>query len=519
MSSTTINPGNQAMEPVGIVPGALTGHESHDGHGHDDHAAPAEAKFTPNAGMYQPFQWAEIVGGVGLLGFVLALIAGMCLAMAGGMALLIKGLKLAGMAPEAATLWGNAVGSVALIVLVFVMVLATLLTMGERKWSAFIQDRMGPNRARFGFEKHLPGPLKDTSLWGLPHIAADVFKMLTKEEIVPAQGNKVLFHLAPALAFGPAFVLFAVIPMSPTIMFLGERITMQVAQVYQGLLYIFAIASVAVLGTSLAGWSSNNKFALLGGIRASAQMISYEVTLGMTLVGLMIIFGTLRLDTMSQAQGGYIFGFLPNWGVFYQPFAIVAYFAAASAEIKRAPFDLPEGESEIVGYFIEYSGLKFGIFMIAEFVEVVVFAGLFTALFFGGWHIPYGEGWIEQNWGATALGFLQFLSFTVKTFFFCWLSLAVRWTFPRFRYDQVMNLGWKMLLPLSIANVLVTGVVTLAWGMEGAALVGLVELVVLVAWVVGVFDVKRSGGETLLPTEAGHGDAHGSHNAHGHAAH
>ena len=488
-----------------------------DGHGHDGHAHDHAPAVEQSVAARSRLTVREFAGGLALLGFILTLIAGMCLVMAAGMALIIKAFKAGGMSPADATLWGNAVGSVSLIVLVFVMVLATLLTMGERKWSAFIQDRMGPNRARFGFEKHLPGPLKDTSLWGLPHIAADVLKMLTKEEIVPDMGNKVLFHIAPALAFGPAFVLFAVIPMSPTFTFLGESITMQVAQVDQGLLYIFAIASLAVLGSSLAGWSSNNKYALLGGVRASAQMISYEVTLGMTLVGLMIIFQTLRLDTLSQLQGGYIFGVLPNWGIFYQPLAIIAYFAAASAEIKRAPFDLPEGESEIVGYFIEYSGLKFGIFMIAEFVEVVVFAGLFTVLFFGGWHLPWGEEWIAQNWGSTALGFLQFLSFTTKTFIFCWLSLVVRWTFPRFRYDQVMNLGWKMLLPLSIANVVLTALVTLQWGRDGAAIFGLIQLVLVVAWAIGAFKLRRDGTETLLPAEGA--AAHDHDHAHGHDAH
>lgn len=492
MSTTTISHGDHALDA-----------------GHEPQLPSTDAAF------YGKFTWKEVGGAFALIAFLVGAIGGACVAMAAAMAGLIKLLKLAGMEPAAATTWGNAVGSVLLIVLVFVMVLATLLTMGERKWSAFIQDRMGPNRARLGFEQHLPGPLKDTSLWGLPHIAADVLKMLTKEEIVPEQGNQVLFHLAPALAFGPAFVLFAVVPMSPTFTFLGETITMQVAQVDQGLLYIFALASIAVLGTSLAGWSSNNKFALLGGVRASAQMISYEVTLGMTLVGLMIIFGTLRLDTMTEAQGGYILGFLPNWGVFYQPFAIIAYFAAASAEVKRAPFDLPEGESEIVGYFIEYSGLKFGIFMIAEFVEVVVFAGLFTTLFFGGWHLPWGEDWLRSAMGPTGLGMLQFVAFSVKTAFFCWFSLAVRWTFPRFRYDQVMDLGWKMLLPLSIANVLLTGIVVLAWGTEGAAYVGLAECLFVAAWVVGAFKTKRDGSETLLPAaEAAHDHGHGAHDAH-----
>jgi NADH-quinone oxidoreductase subunit H len=282
---------------------------------------------------------------------------------------------------------------------------------------------------------------------------------------------------------------------------------------------MFAIASIAVFGVSLAGWSSNNKYALLGGIRASAQMISYEVTLGLTLVGLMIVFESLRLDVMTDVQKGHLWGVIPEWGVLFQPLAILAYFAAASAEIKRGPFDLPEGESEIVGYFIEYSGLKFGLFMIAEFVEVVVFAGVFTCLFFGGYHLPWGEDWLFRKvneWHHPGLlGLIQFITFITKVVFFCWLSLTVRWTFPRFRYDQVMNLGWKILLPLSLANVIITGCVMLAWGREGAAIFGLLQFALIIAFAVGGFRVKRAGGETLLPAE---GEAHADH-GHGHDAH
>lgn len=402
--------------------------------------------------------------------------------------------------------WGHAIGTIVANILIFVMVLATLLTMAERKWSALMQNRVGPNRARLP----IPG-LKDKPLLGLPHIAADVLKMLTKEEIIPAMSSKGLYLLAPALAFGPAFVLYAVVPMSPTFPFLGQNITMQVAQIDMGLLYVFAIASISVLGATLAGWASNNKYALLGGVRASAMMISYEVTLGLTLCGLMIVFQTLRLDEMTTAQSQYIWGWLPAWGVLFQPLAIIGYFAAASAEIKRAPFDLPEGESEIVGYFVEYSGLKFGTFMIAEFVEVVVFAGIFSALFFGGYHLPWGEGWILETFGATVLGILQLATFIAKTVIFCWLSLTVRWTFPRFRYDQVMDLGWKMLLPLSLANVVITAVVVLLWGLEGAAVFGLIQMALVVFFIVGALTVSRSGKETLLPAEtvdAGH-DGHG----------
>lgn len=454
------------------------------------------------------FTPSELGYGALIFGSILAILFGFAALMATVVALCHKLFKAFMDDQAAAALWGNGVGTVVMMVLVFVMVLATLLTMGERKWSALMQDRIGPNRARLP----IPG-LKDKALFGLPHIAADVLKMLTKEETVPALSNKVLFHLAPAIAFAPAFVLFAVIPMSGSFTWMGENISMQVAAVDQGLLYIFAAASVAVYGVTLAGWASNNKFALLGGIRAAAQMVSYEVTLGLTLVGLMIVYGTLRLDVMTVGQSGNVWGWLPAWGVVFQPLAILAYFAAASAEMKRAPFDLPEGESEVIGYFVEYSGLKFGIFMIGEFVEVVVFAALFTTLFFGGYHLPWIEPWLLEKVGEGWMGVIHVFTFLTKTVFFCWLSLVVRWTFPRFRYDQVMDLGWKILLPLSIANVVVTGVAVLWGGTELAAVWGIVQLVIVGVWLIGAFRISRTGHETLLPSvrdslAAGGHDAH-----------
>lgn len=465
---------NQAMEPVGIGP-----------------LSPEVSTVSPEGpadkGRHhnRSFTGAEIAGGIlGALVFVAILFV----TAAALSALVALFHWLLG------PVWGNAVGTIISIILVFVMVTATLLTMGERKWSAMMQDRVGPNRAR------LPG-LEKYSLFGLPHILADVFKMLTKEEVVPAMGNKLMFHLAPALAFAPAFVLFAVIPMSPAFPILGQEITMQVISIDAGVLYMFAIAALAVFGTTLAGWASNNKFALLGGIRASAQMVSYEVTLGLTIVGLMIIYGSLRLEEMTMAQSAHLWGWLPAWGIVYQPFAIIAYFAAASAEMKRPPFDMPEGESEIVGYYIEYSGLKFGLFMIAELVEVVVFAALFTTLFFGGYHLPWGEAWLQANLPAWLFGLVQLTTFIAKTVFFCWLSLTVRWTFPRFRYDQIMNLGWKILLPLSLANILLTGMVVLWKGREGAALFGLVQAAIVIFAVIGTIRTKRTGDESSIAEE------------------
>src|SRR5438093_5757477 len=302
---------------------------------------------------------------------------------------------------------GESVGNIVALILVLIMVTATLLTMAERKWSALMQDRIGPNRARLP----LPG-LSERPLKGIPHILADVLKMLFKEDFLPAgaTSNKFLFNLAPLLAFAPAFCLFAVVPVGPEVTFWGKRIALQVARVDWGILYVFALASLAVFGTALAGWTSNNKLALLGGLRASAQLVSYEVTLGLTLVGVFIVFGTLRLDTMVLQQGpteamlrsairggtpdgSLVFGWLPGWGALFQPLGMVLFLVAAMAEIKRAPFDTPEGESEIIGYFLEYSGLKSGLFLIAEFAEVVVVSGIITAVFLGGYHIP----WIEPQ--------------------------------------------------------------------------------------------------------------------------
>ena len=407
--------------------------------------------------------------------------------------------------------WGlsPALGTIFALMLVLVMITATLLTMADRKWSALMQDRVGPNRARLSI---IPG-LKDRPLHGLPHILADVLKMLFKEDFIPegAEHNKLLFNLAPLLAFAPAFMLFAVVPVSPELTFWGARMQLQVARVDWGILYVFALASVAVFGTALAGWTSNNKLALLGGLRASAQLVSYEVTLGLTLVGAFIVFGTLRLDGMAALQGmgeasmrtaaalanrashedwlwwavhddSVVFGWLPSWGIVFQPIGALLFLVAAQAEIKRAPFDTPEGESEIIGYFLEYSGLKSGLFLIAEYAETVVVAGIVTTIFLGGYHLPWVEPTLVRGldqWlgisGFSWLAVLQVFSFIVKMLAVIWVMFVARWAFPRFRYDQIMRLGWKMMLPVSLANVAVTAGVYLWGGRDGLAIMGLVE--------------------------------------------
>ena len=406
--------------------------------------------------------------------------------------------------------WGlsPALGTILCLILILVMITATLLTMADRKWSALMQDRVGPNRARLSIIPFL----KDKPLKGIPHILADVLKMLFKEDFIPegAVANKWIFNLAPLLAFAPAFMLFAVVPVSPELTFWGARMQLQVAKLDWGMLYVFALASIAVFGTALAGWSSNNKLALLGGLRASAQLVSYEVTLGLTLVGAFIVFGSLRLDVMAALQGmtetgmraaasmanqagswlvrdeSLLFGWLPGWGAVFQPIGMILFLVAAQAEIKRAPFDTPEGESEIIGYFLEYSGLKSGMFLIAEYAETVVLSGIVTTIFLGGYHIPWLEptlvrttdGWLGAS-GIAWLAVFQVLSFILKMLLVIWVLFVARWAFPRFRYDQIMRLGWKMMLPISLSNVAITGAVFLLGGRDGLAWMGIVEWIAI----------------------------------------
>ena len=277
------------------------------------------------------------------------------------------------------------------------------------------------------------------------------------------------FWIAPAAALFPALVVFAVIPFGDVLVIGGKAIPLQVANLNVGLVYIFAISSLAVYGTMLAGWASNNNYALMGGLRASSQMISYEVSMGLSILGILMIYQSAQLDVIVREQGQLLWGFLPKWGILLQPVAFFLFVGAALAENKRTPFDLPEGESEIIGYFVEYSSMKFGMFFLAEFVEIIIVSGLVTTLFFGGWQFPYlqTDGF---HW-PFALGIwrlphllivlLQIITFSVKVLIGCWLLLVVRWTLPRFRYDQVMRLGWMMMLPLSLANLLITAVVVL----------------------------------------------------------
>jgi len=363
----------------------------------------------------------------------------------------------------------------AFLVLFMVLNLVGVLGWVERKGSALIQDRIGANRASvFGF-----------AWMGLVNtLIADPLKFLTKEDFIPAAGDKLLHTLAPCMALFPALVTFAVIPFGD-VLILGDRvINLQVANLNIGILYVFAMGSLGVYGIVIGAWASNNKFSLLGGVRGSAQMISYEVAMGLSVMGVLMVYATLDLQEIARDQGMLIrellparldflqpvIGWLPAWGVFLQPLAFLLFFTAAVAETKRIPFDLPEGESDLVaGYHVEYSGGKFLMFFAGEFAEVVTAAGLVTTLFFGGWQVPYlmRDGF-HFPWGSIwllphlAVVVLQVAAFTMKVLFFCWLQILLRWSVPRFRYDQVMRLGWKMMLPLALLNVAVTAVIIVA---------------------------------------------------------
>lgn len=348
------------------------------------------------------------------------------------------------------------------IVLSALLSLAAVLSWAERKQSAVLQDRIGPNRAS----------ILGLRLFGLFHPVADAIKMFFKEDFIPARGNRFLHTIAPFIAMMPALLTFAVIPFGDVIEIGGRKIPLQIADPNIGILFVFSIASLIVYGVILAGYSSYNNYAMLGAMRACAQMISYEVTLGLSIIGVLIVFNSVRLGEIVRMQGGLIWGVIPEWGIIYQPFAFILFLTAAIAETKRVPFDLPEGESEIqVGYFIEYSGMKWGMFFLAEFVEIVVVSALITTLFFGGWQVPYllrdgfhipGGIYIPLNQYIVSI--LQVLSFGFKVIFFCWLQLMIRWTLPRFRFDQLMALCWKGLLPLSLLNIFVTAAVTLVRG-------------------------------------------------------
>jgi len=364
-------------------------------------------------------------------------------------------------------------------ILIIILSFAPVLIWAERRQSAMIQDRIGPHRAGvkiFG---------KEIRLIGLLHPLADALKFVWKEDFIPPNADKLLHSLAPIISLVPAISVFAVIPFGGYLSIehaldmvpVGQMVTeafgtnlvsLQVANINVGILYVFAIAGTGVVGAAIAGYSSDSKYALLGGVRAAGQMVSYEVTLGLAIVGCFMVYDSLLLQDMIAWQRVPRLGDFSLWGICVQPLAFFLYFTAAIAESKRIPFDVPEGESELAaGYFTEYSGMKFGMFFMGEFVEVITSSSLLIALFLGGYDLPFLEDWGFDFFGAVialphaAVVGLQVLTFVIKLVIIIWLQLMIRWTLPRFRYDQIMQLCWKILLPASLANILITGSVIL----------------------------------------------------------
>lgn len=364
---------------------------------------------------------------------------------------------------------------IVVVTLLFAMPIGSLMTLlGDRKQSAMVQNRMGPNRARL--------PFINLPLVGLPHFLADGLKMIFKEDVIPDGANRAWHNAAPILSLFPALVMWAVIPFSDLyctgtivvenlrdVCVGGEaRNYFSIANIDAGILYIFAFSAVSVYGAAIAGWASNAKYSLLGGLRASAMMISYEVTMGLSIIGLLMIYGTMNLNDMVIWQGQLLWGWLPAWGIVVQPLSFFIFFIAMLAESKRCPFDLPESESELAaGYFTEFSSMKFASIQLSEYVVTVFIGSLVATLFLGGWQVPYlyGDGFhfgaggvdIALPYGVVIL--LRITSIVIKTLVILWLQFMIRWTIPRFRYDQVMDLCWKILLPVSLANLAVTALV------------------------------------------------------------
>ena len=357
-----------------------------------------------------------------------------------------------------------------------------LLTWVERKQAAIMSDRIGANRA------YLRLPFTQVKLvwWGLFHGLADGLKMLLKEDFKARSHDWYAYAVAPWVVFTPVLLVFAVVPFGGTLIpgelgsglaeWFGDRsYPMQIARVDAGLLIVFAFGGMTTIGAMLAGWSSSNKFSLLGALRAGSQMISYELVLALTLLGLVLIYGTLDLGDAVRQQSGVALGFLPAWGIVYQPFAAILFLTAAIAENKRIPFDLPEAESELIaGYFTEYSAMKMGLFMFAEFIEIAIIGALFTTLFLGGYNLPFmtdsgfvlpGGHALPMSHGAVVA--TQLLVFLAKVLLMCSFQILVRWSLPRFRYDQVLHFAWKFLLPLTLANLVVTTFAV--WAIRGGA--------------------------------------------------
>ncbi len=334
---------------------------------------------------------------------------------------------------------GIATGVKAVLLLVVIFTSVAYLTLAERRFAGLIQLRRGPNRVGW---------------FGFLQPAADGIKFFFKEDIIPDNVHKPLYLLAPIIIFTPALTVISVIPFGPGP--LGAN-PYQLASVNVGILLIFALSSLGIYGIALGGWASFSKWSLLGGLRASAQMISYEVSLAMAAVGVLVYAGSFDLTALANTQAGYWLGFIPKWNMFPQFLGFIVFVVAVFAETNRLPFDLAEAEQELVGgYHTEYSSMKFALFMLGEYANMITGSALITLLFLGGWHVPYLEFLALPAWIAVLI---QIFGFFLKLFLLCFLFIWVRWTLPRFRYDQLMNLGWKIMLPIALLNVILTAVV------------------------------------------------------------
>ncbi|KDN56644.1 NADH-quinone oxidoreductase subunit NuoH [Flavobacterium seoulense] len=327
-----------------------------------------------------------------------------------------------------------------LVVFAITMVMAMYSTLAERKIAAWLQDRVGPNRAGKG---------------GILQPLADGLKLFSKEEFEPDTPNRFLFFTGPAIAMSTALMTSAVIPWGDKFHLFGRDIILQASNIDNALLYIFAILSIGVYGIMIGGWASNNKFSLMGAVRAGSQMVSYEIAMGLSMIALLMMTGTLSLREISLQQEGM------QWNVFYQPLSFLIFLICSFAETNRTPFDLAECESELIGgYHTEYSSMKMGFYLFAEYASMFISSTILAVLFFGGYNYP-GISWAVENWGVNIANLIGIGVLFAKICFFIFFYMWVRWTIPRFRYDQLMNLGWKILIPLSIVNIMITGIVIL----------------------------------------------------------
>lgn len=327
---------------------------------------------------------------------------------------------------------------VILVVFAITMLMAMYATLAERKIAAWIQDRVGPNRAGKG---------------GILQPLADGLKLFSKEEFIPNTPNKFLFILGPAISMTIALTTSAVIPWGDKLIIGGREVLLQAADLDVALLFVFAILSIAVYGIIIGGWASNNKYSLMGAMRAGSQMISYELAMGLSIISIIMMTGSLSLKEIAVQQPGM------HWNIFYQPLAFLIFLVCSFAETNRAPFDMSEGEHELVGgYNLEYSSMKMGFYLFAEYAAMFVSSAILAVMFLGAYNYP-GMAWAIENWGVNTANLIGVGAMFLKIFFFIFLFMWVRWTIPRFRYDQIMDLGWKALIPLSILNIIITAIV------------------------------------------------------------